>query len=292
MFRRKDLWKNAATYSALRGGTYGIFLRELGEGTGELTLFYEGVSPDLRLQFELYVESHLRRRALPDTIRLRRILICPQCNLALADAAVQRRRETGRTWINCNVCEPPYRISIAEAEEQLEPSPKLAAMDRAADAQRDRETAASIIEGKRQANDFDVFLCHDGEDKPAVRKIANQLLERGILPWLDEWNISPFVPWQDELEKMIPRIKAVAVFVGPRTEKKRKWRDMEIRAFLQEFVERDIRLGMVLLPGATTEQLPVFLKSFHWIDFNQQDPDPLDQLVWGVTGERRPAYAM
>jgi hypothetical protein len=32
---------------------------------------------------------------------------------------------------------------------------------------------------------------------------------------LDEWELPPFVRWQDELEKVIEEIKAVAVFIGP-----------------------------------------------------------------------------
>ena len=33
---------------------------------------------------------------------------------------------------------------------------------------------------------FDVFLCHNSADEPAVRKIARMLVEEGIKPWLDE----------------------------------------------------------------------------------------------------------
>jgi len=39
---------------------------------------------------------------------------------------------------------------------------------------------------------FDVFLCHNSEDKPAVRAIAQKLVKEGIKPWLDEnktWNL-------------------------------------------------------------------------------------------------------
>jgi hypothetical protein len=37
-----------------------------------------------------------------------------------------------------------------------------------------------------KAEIFDVFLCHNSEDKPAVREIAQQLVREGITPWLDE----------------------------------------------------------------------------------------------------------
>lgn len=293
LFRKKELWRNAATYSSLRGGTYGVFLNEIGDGGGELTLFYENASDDLKMQFEQYVHAHLQRRAIPETIRLRHIYVCPKCDTALSDTAVQKRRTAGFHWINCNVCEPPRRISIEVVEEAAgaPPSPRLAEMDRAADAMRDKETATSVIEGKRQTKDFDVFLCHNNVDKPAVKEVATKLLERGILPWLDEWEVPPFARWQDELEKVIASVKSVAVFVGPSSDRG-PWQDMEIHAALQEFVERNIRIGLVLLPGATKKgRLPLFLKPFNWIDFNTQDPDPLTQLIWGITGERPSTYA-
>jgi dTDP-4-dehydrorhamnose 3,5-epimerase len=169
-----------------------------------------------------------------------------------------------------------------------------------ADAQRDEQAAASardaaasvalVIEDKRQKKDFDVFLCHNSVDIAAVKDIGRKLMDRGILPWLAEWEIQPFVRWQDELEKIIPSIKSVAVFVGPSSAHS-PWQDMEIKAFLQEFIQRHITLGLVLLPGATqTANLPVFLKSFNWVDFNKKDPDPLAQLVWAVTGQRPAPY--
>jgi hypothetical protein len=47
---------------------------------------------------------------------------------------------------------------------------------------------------------FDVFLCHNSEDKSAVRAISEKLAERNIKPWLDE--------------EQIENIKSVAVFLG------------------------------------------------------------------------------
>jgi hypothetical protein len=40
----------------------------------------------------------------------------------------------------------------------------------------------------------------------------------------------------------------------------------------------------VLLPGAKPQNLPVFLDGLTWVDLNATEPDPIDQLVWGITG--------
>jgi hypothetical protein len=40
----------------------------------------------------------------------------------------------------------------------------------------------------------------------------------------------------------------------------------------------------VRLPGAECPTLPVFLDGMTWVDLSATDPDPLDQLEWGITG--------
>ena len=65
-----------------------------------------------------------------------------------------------------------------------------------------------------KAEIFDVFLCHNSDDKPAVREIAQQLVREGIKPWLDEREIRPGTSWQTALEQQIGFIKSAAVFVG------------------------------------------------------------------------------
>jgi hypothetical protein len=49
-------------------------------------------------------------------------------------------------------------------------------------------------------------------------------------------------------------------------------------------------MGVVLLPGCPdVPELPVFLRSFGYVDFRRHEPDPLEQLIWGITG-KRPAF--
>lgn len=132
---------------------------------------------------------------------------------------------------------------------------------------------------------FDVFLCHNSEDKPAVFEIAKQLQANGLKPWLDAWEIRPGGIWQFELEQQIKNIGSAAVFVGQQG--LGPWQSEEIHAFLQEFIERKCPVIPVLLRDVSEQpQLPIFLKNRNWVDFRLQDPDPLAQLIWGVTGEK------
>ncbi|MFN5065658.1 MAG: SUMF1/EgtB/PvdO family nonheme iron enzyme [Aphanizomenon sp.] len=134
----------------------------------------------------------------------------------------------------------------------------------------------------------DVFLCHNGKDKPEVEKIRTELLQRGIDSWLDKYDFEPFRRWQDQLEEIIGQIKAAAIFIG--SSGVGPWADIEMNSFLVEFVKRKLRMGLVILPSCKytftelEEKTPRFLRSFHWVDFREHDPEPLGQLIWGITG--------
>lgn len=132
---------------------------------------------------------------------------------------------------------------------------------------------------------FDVFLCYNSRDRILVKEIATLLKEQGILPWLDEWELPPGQPWQPLLEQQIKKISAVAVFVGK--DGIGPWQRQEIDATLHEFVNRQCPVIPVLLTSAPEKpQLPSFLGNMTWVDFRKQDPDPMKQLIWGITRKR------
>ena len=86
VFTKDEMWKNAATFRPAADGRCGVFLREPEEGRGELTLFFsKETSEPRRLDFERYVEAHLLRRALPESVVRRRIFVCPVCETSLTD---------------------------------------------------------------------------------------------------------------------------------------------------------------------------------------------------------------
>lgn len=144
---------------------------------------------------------------------------------------------------------------------------------------------AEALRSKREAGRFDVFLCHNSADKPAVKRLGEGLKARGLLPWLDEWELPPGQAWQELLERQIQRIGSAAVCIGPAGIS--PWHQQEMRGFISEFVDRRVPVIPVLLPGAPAKpELPLFLRQFTWVDFRRDDPDPFDQIVWGITGQR------
>lgn len=133
---------------------------------------------------------------------------------------------------------------------------------------------------------FDVFLCHNSEDKSIVKSIGNKLKRRGLSPWLDEWELRPGLPWQELVEEQIGDIKSAAVFVGESG--LGPWQKRELRGLLSEFVERNCPVIPVILNNVPKKPiLPLFLREMTWVDFRKKEPDPMQQLIWGITGKKK-----
>ena len=138
---------------------------------------------------------------------------------------------------------------------------------------------------KWQSNHLSIFLCYNSEDKSEVKKIGSQLKEEGLSPWLDEWELQPGIPWQRMLDKHIDKINAAAVFLG--SSGVGPWQQMELEAYLRKFAERNCPVIPVILPGASNlPELPSFLNGMTWVDFRQNESNPLERLIWGITGEK------
>ena len=128
-------------------------------------------------------------------------------------------------------------------------------------------------------------MCHNSDDKDSVRVINSELKTKMVSTWLDEEQLPPGRVWQDLLEQQIESIRSVAVFVGAAGVG--PWQDVEIRAFLSEFVNRRCPVIPVILADCEeVPELPLFMRQFTWVDFRKNQPTPFGQLVWGITGQR------
>ncbi len=282
LFEKEQMWKNAATFRSSAGGICGMFLREPEEGQGELTLFFgAGTNKAVQFQFETYIQVHLQRRALQNSLQRRLAITCDACSFAVTDQLIRLRMERKFDWLNCPVCNA--HIALTERSEEIPTT--IPTMDQAADIQRERDAAKVSLEGKIATKDFDVFLCYTSADQPAIKQIADRLKEEGILAWLDEWQVQPGLAWQRLLEEQIGHIKSAAVFVGQ--EGRGPWQQQGLEIILREFLNRNCPVIPVMLPNAPQQpELPIFLKGTSWVDFRRPNSNPMTRLVWGITGDR------
>lgn len=132
---------------------------------------------------------------------------------------------------------------------------------------------------------FQVFLSHNHHDKPTVRNLKKLLADAGITSWLDEDELRPGVPWQQLLEEGIGTSSSVAVLIGDSGIG--PWEDEEMQAALRIAVREKRPVIPVLLPGAITPELPMFLGNRTWVDLRTGlTPEGISRLVWGITGKK------
>jgi len=136
---------------------------------------------------------------------------------------------------------------------------------------------------------YDVFLSHNSQDKPAVERLACRLTDEAKLrPFLDKWHLVPGESWQEALEKALNRSRTCAVFIGPRGIS--PWEHEEMRAAIEQRVaDRTFRVIPVLLPGAERGErgrLPAFLTRATWVEFRESldDAEAFRRLVAGIKG--------
>ena len=290
IFKRKEMWKNAVIFTASVGGECGIWLRHIGnidEGKAELTLFFKpAASEETRLQFEEYVHTHLKRRALPETIHRRRIFVCPDCDTPVTELQAKRRQERGFNEINCSVC--GFLVSLVDGEERLKAIRKeiIPQIDKAADIQCKIETATSTYKGKVATKDFDVFLSYNSLDRDLVDKIADLLRQRGLNPWMDNREIGAGEKFQNKILEGIQQVKSAAVFLGKHGFG--DWQKEELPLLNSRQAKEGLLLIPVLLPGIDTipKQTNLgFLREFNWVRFIQSvdEEEPLERLIKAIT---------
>src|SRR5690348_9341046 len=98
---------------------------------------------------------------------------------------------------------------------------------------------------------YHAFLSHNGADKLLVERVAQELEKRGLVCWLDKWNLVPVNPWQPDVEEALEQCHTCVVFfvphgLGP-------WHNEEMRLAIQRRVNSrgfKLRVLPVILPGS------------------------------------------
>ncbi|MEM9457212.1 MAG: protein kinase [Myxococcota bacterium] len=100
-----------------------------------------------------------------------------------------------------------------------------------------------------------VFVAHHGTDKQAALRLCEGLLDHGVRPWIDAWDLPPATAWRRPLERALSEAPAVLVCHGPSG-----WdpEGYENARTLQARMDRDpTTVYRVGLPGASPIPRPV-----------------------------------
>lgn len=132
------------------------------------------------------------------------------------------------------------------------------------------------------AEDFDVFLSYNSEDKAIAAEVYERLKARGVRVWWDARTVDPGEIWQKKLEAAVPKIDAAIVFVGPAG--LGTWQKTETRVFLNELTQRELRIIPVLLTDAGKRpELPILLQQFSRVELDSRvTEEDVERLVKGI----------
>lgn len=293
IYHKKKLWKNAAVFTSNGKEECGISLNEIEEGHGEITLFFnKKTKAKNRAIFEKFVLKHIKSHSSQKRIKVKRMLKCNKCGAVISERHVEQRIKKHFSWIYCGVCENKVHIRVKGKGSDISDTAHnihIERMQRNADERREYEVNKAIFRGKTETGHFDVFLCHNSEDKREIIQIGEKLKIKGIRPWLDCWELpkSGDRTIINEIERQIESIDSAAIFIGKNGIG--PWERFEYEALLHQFHKRKCPIIPVLLSDAPdSPMLPPFLSLFNWVDFRKRKPDPMKMLIKEITVKRPP----
>src|SRR5262249_41538802 len=136
VFERHELWRDGLAVRDKAGAVSGIRLRRDTEGKGEVEVFHSPVATDLsRVQLVDFVSSHVLKRSVAESMRVRRGLVCRACRETIPEQQVELRRQRDHTTLQCSICDTVNEISV-QAGSKEQASLAVVQMDRNADVRR------------------------------------------------------------------------------------------------------------------------------------------------------------
>jgi len=156
MFKKDQLWKDAADFMTPEGKLVGLAMTKRAEGAAKIVVYFEAETPDdTKVTFIKYVHEHLLARAHPrESVTRVRTYICPSCDEPLESVrAIQKRLNKGLTDIGCGVCDE--RVTLYDLIEEKfasdEFSRRVREMDEQAGINLDNESKELILVGHSMA---------------------------------------------------------------------------------------------------------------------------------------------
>lgn len=128
----------------------------------------------------------------------------------------------------------------------------------------------------------DVFVCYNRADVLAVRAIVKELTTRGMRCFFDERENPPGQAWTAYVERAIDASRSFAIALGPNGIG--QWQAIEIQNIVEARLRRGVSVIPLLLPDTPHDfRLPMQLAGLTWVDFRRTDPEPLTELVRGIS---------
>jgi len=132
-----------------------------------------------------------------------------------------------------------------------------------------RQTIAGLV-SSRTGRAPAVVFSYSGSDAPFVRKVAAELLARGIEVWLDTMHVPNAAKWLTQIEFALDQSDFYVFFLSS-AYLASPWTAMELEVILARRLERSQRT--VLLPVQLEPvDAPPLLRTYKYLDLSDCDP--------------------
>jgi TIR domain len=178
----------------------------------------------------------------------------------------------GLSYVQDSLRRGPSRLRLAVGGEQLTVDPE--------DVEESLERISRTIETLRRHPR--VFIATAEEDAEFARKLAMDLREHGVLPWLglDEIQVGDSIP--ERIQEGMEGSQWVVVVLSPSV-KDSPWVEREIRAATRSEKKRGRRLILPVLE--TGDFVPPVLQNRAFADFRRDYREGLEELLRAIQPE-------
>ncbi len=287
-FKRPDIYRRLVQFDLLDGGGFGISANDCGGGNGEIATYFDRlVTESKRNQLNTFVHAHLLRKAVADSVRFERAYKCsnPVCAVHFTDEQLRRCRELLKPTIRCSVCEELSPVPECDSVE-LSRLVAIVQLDAAADKAGHDQLAKARIDSRRSVGDYDVWILYNSVDRTLARSLARKLINRGVLPWFDQWDVTPGSDSGSQLTKAILKLKACICLVGRKSLV--PWDNKVAGGFIDYLVARNRPVVPFLMSDSSAEsvggyakppEIPKSFKAAGWLDQRAKKGLDLEELL-------------
>ena len=125
-----------------------------------------------------------------------------------------------------------------------------------------------------------IFFCYAREDQAFAVPLAQELKQRGVAVWLDQWDISAEADWDKTIDQALHDCARLLIVLSPASVK-----SGEVRGELREALD----LGKPILPVLYQPcEIPRQLRVIQWVDFSgpgAHQEEALEKLLSACRGE-------
>jgi hypothetical protein len=110
-----------------------------------------------------------------------------------------------------------------------------------------------------------VFFCYAREDQDFALKLAQNLKNRGVNIWIDQWNIGPGKDWDQEIDKALDDCGKFLIILSPNSIE-----SLEVRGELRMALDGKKNIVPLLYKEC---RIPRQLRVLQYTDFTRSNPD-------------------